>query len=65
MLYRIMIASVVGFLISIFLLGLGSGFGKALGLPDNRNAGEVVLSFLAGGLVVLIYKDRIDTRKGG
>lgn len=63
--YRVMIASVLGFLIAIFFLGLGSAFGRSLGLEENHSMGEVILAFIAGGLVMLVYRDKLETRNKG
>ena len=65
LLYRVMIASVVGFLIAMFLIGLKQKFDHVLGLSEDHSAEEIVLSFVARGLVMLIYKDRLDTKQGG
>lgn len=61
--WRIFVASVVTFTVTTFVIGVGGAAGRGAGLEDGHNMGEVLLAFVAGALVTLLYRDRIDDRE--
>lgn len=60
--FRVFAATSLSLLIILCITLCGRLVGRAFGLEENRNAGEVVFGFLAGAIVVMIYRDRLDDR---
>lgn len=61
--FRMFAAVSLSWVIIMLVTFVGKSAGEALGLESNRNAGEVASGFLAGALIVLIYRDRLDMEK--
>ena len=61
--FRVFAATALSLLIILCVTLCGRVVGRAFGLEENRNAGEVVFGFLAGAIVVMIYRDRMDGQR--
>lgn len=57
---RTAMAILMCFVITFFITNLGAYLGRSIGLDDGHNLGEVVLAFIAGGIIMLIYSRRFD-----
>jgi hypothetical protein len=60
--WRVLVAVLFSFVVVMLIIGVGMAFGKVLGLEENRSLGEVISAFVSGGIITMIYKDRIDDR---